>query len=238
MNLYRAVLAAGCLLALCGAALADAGAEAPARALAARPRGERAAEAPSERGGVYVDRLLETIRTENPEEFERLSKMRERDPEQFRMELRRKLIELRRARGEGDRPPRRPRGETEPAEPGERPPRGGPGPDRPGDERGEPRRPDQEVRTLVQQYREAETAQQQKRIEGALRARLVEMHERRQTDRRARIERFEQELDRMKSDLQRLDEERDTLIERRLQELIRPRDLPVRPGRPEAPPRD
>lgn len=236
MNLHGSLIAFGWMLALCGAASLDAGAQAPEREPGAgRPRGERSAE----RAGQYVDRLMETIRAENPEEFKRLTKMREQDPEQFRLELRRKLIELRRARGEEGHGPRRPRPDAGSDEPGDRPPRGErptpDGPEGPGEKHPAPWAEWQELRELAQQHREAEAPRQKERLERAIRTKIGELHERRQQERRARIERFEQELERMKSDLQRLDEERDTLIERRFQELIRPKDLPVRSGRPERP---
>lgn len=120
----------------------------------ARPGGEPSRNPPSPGGGSDgrrpIDRLMEHLKTTAPEQYERLSSLRDSDPEAFRQELRVLFEEAaqRFGRGDGWKPdmPRRPDGEAGPRIPP--PPRSGDGdrafprPGSPGDAaRGDQRKP-------------------------------------------------------------------------------------------------
>ena len=185
--------------------------------------------------GAYLERMMSELERRNPEEFKRLKQLRELDPQAFRAELRKKLQEMRRNQQKhGDMDPRdlnAPGG----MRPGERSDVGCP---RMSDD---PQRKAREedmgaVRTAVQKYRQSTDSAEKKNIEEDLRARIVRMVEQRHQERTRRIEQFEQELKRMKADLERMKSEKNEIIEGHLKEILEghPQERPMRGTPPKA----
>lgn len=169
--------------------------------------------------GKFVDRLLSAIREKNPTEADRLEKLRASDPEAFRQELKKKVIEFRRTP-----PPGRSRRDM---------PEGARGGRREGD------RPDahpemQKIREMAQQYRAAATDQDKQQIRLSLREEIIRLFDERQKFRRERIARFEKELEAMKKELEKIDADRESFVDRRINDILR--EQPPTPPSEEPPP--
>lgn len=208
----------GLFLALAAASAQDM--PTPGDPMAPDPASEGQARRPRD-AAPFVDRLIHAVRSKDPAEADRLSRLRESDPEAFRQELRAQLAEMRRtAPHDGhEREARSPRDGGRP----DRPPRG--------EREIPPDRPELvEIRLLVRKYREAEGGPEQEQAMSRLREIVRGMIDQRQQVRRERIARFERELEDMKKDLARIDAETDKIVDRRIQEILR---VPRGPDRPD-----
>lgn len=201
------------------------------------------ADAAKEKSGRPVDRLLEHIKRSNPGEYERLATLRRENPEAFQEALRRKFEEVSgRLREKGD-PARRaePRAKGVAGEPVRPPTAEGAEPKRARAEardlEGRPRegagsRPERtanveaamaermaRVNGMVEEYRRARGEEREK-LRSRIRENIGEVHDTRERDRTRRIRQMEEELVRMKKEIENRRELRDKIIDRKVGELL------------------
>ena len=178
-------------------------------ALAQPPPRERDGERPP----PPVHRFFEHIKKSNPEEFERLRQLREADPEAFREELSRRLVEARR---QGDE-------------------MGGVKPGGMRDAAGRPRMRDEdgawqvespeldrleiESRNLARSVRDAGTADARESALATLKATLEKSFDLRERLRAERLAKMEARLQKVRQLLDERQGKRDEIIERRAREL-------------------
>lgn len=153
-----------------------------------------------------VQILMQHWQKENPEEFARMKKLREEDPQAFRAELHRKLQEARKARGG-----RRMDGEF--VRPG-----GGPGGDF---DPGNPQMKEAEdkIRDLAQAWRSAPTEEEKQKVKTELVTALNEAFDVREQVRRERLAQMEKKLAELRTSLEQRTAQRQAIIEKRLNEL-------------------
>ena len=179
---------------------------------------------------------MEKRKEQNPEEFERLRKLREENPQEFRRHLlnrfsqervRRSLDKFPDVRDALERIPMERQkeffltliepGPFPPGEPGQAPGEGGPG--RPPHEGGKRELPG-EVRELIRKHREATTDAAREETRREIAAHVSEYYAKRVTERQAQLERMEQELLRMRRELEEQTRNRDQAVEERVRGLL------------------
>ncbi len=190
----------------------------------------RRGQAPEQRiDPSYVEQWLDRLRTEDPEEYERLSELRETSPLAFRIELRRRVSEARTLRiireehpsfyaylSELDREERDRLGhlllqvaETSPMRP---------------HRHRRLRMPqieaNEEVHRLFSRWEEAETEAEQDEALDRMRATIGMVFDRRTAQQEAEIERLEEQLARLRDLVDSRNAQRDEWIERTLQGLL------------------
>lgn len=153
-----------------------------------------------------IQQLMQHWKNKNPEEFERMQKLREEDPQAFRQALQRKLENARRERGMG-------------------PPDGGEfgrriGPDG-GDLEGNPRmrESEEQIRKLAQAWRDATTEDEKARAKEALQAELSKAFDLREAARAERLVHMEKKLNELRAVMEERRAQREAIIEKRLREL-------------------
>ena len=178
----------------------------------------------------YLKSLMEHLKQERPAEYERLNKLRADNPEKFREALRSRLQELRKrlpdggalARPEAGTPPR---GDAQAARgKGDR----GAKPDarsRAAAEVPHPISPEAQelqdhLRKLVTSYHAAKTDDERKAVENRIRETLSRSFEQRDRDRAQRIERMEQDLNRLREETNARKQNREDIINRKLDEVL------------------
>jgi hypothetical protein len=193
-----------------------------------------------------VEQWLEQLRKRDPAEYERLTQLRQDDPEAFREELEQRL-QRERARKFLERYPalkdaidsmpekdqqavlRRlgamPPGPGGPGTDGRRPgPGRGPGPGD-GPPRPEIEKLQQEVGALARAYREASSEDARQGVRGELKTKLSALFDLREAQRREELARFESHAADVKKKLEKRAANKETIIEKRLQELTGAEDL-------------
>ena len=153
-----------------------------------------------------IQRLMAHWKEKNPEEFERMQKLREEDPQAFRQALQRKLENARRDRG------------MDPPSGDEFGHRGGPGG---GDPEGNPRmrEAEEQIMKLARAWREAATEEEKANLKGELQAALSKAFDQRESMRAERLAQMEKKLTELRAVMEQRREQRAAIIEKRLQEL-------------------
>lgn len=148
--------------------------------------------------------LMQHWKKQNPEEFERMQKLREEDPEAFRRELHRKLEKAREDRGLGRRGGPGGRGLPE----GDLPP-----PD--------PRlqAAEESIRDLVRQWRAATNEEARLQVRTELQSALSQAFDLREQARRERLAQMEKKMAELRSSLEQRRQQRAAIIEKRMREL-------------------
>lgn len=205
--------------------------------------GSGPADAAKEKSGRPIDRLLDHIKRSNPEEYGRLAALRRENPEAFQQALRRKFDEVSgRLREKGDAAhrgePRHKGVAGEPARPqpaegaegkrarvGERDiegrPREGAGSraERPASAGAAMAERMERVNGLVEEYRRAQ-GEERERLRARIRESTGEVYDTRERDRTRRIRQMEEDLVRMKKEIESRHELRDKIIDRKVGELL------------------
>lgn len=144
---------------------------------------------------VFVDRWLERLKEKDPEEYARLQKLKETNPEEFRKALFGKLVQERmRHRSEGGRhgrPPMNP----------------------------EIQALQKETMEMSKAYSQATDEAAKKQLRTELRQKLEVLFDLREKERKEHIQRIEADLANLKKSLDERQQNREQIIERRLQEL-------------------
>lgn len=161
-----------------------------------------------ERSQPPIQLLMQHWKKKNPEEFERMQKLREEDPEAFRAELTRKLQEARLERGlhgerdggMGSRLMGPPGGDFEAMPP-------------------EVRAADDKVRELARTWRQTSDEAQRQTLRNEMQKTLGEAFDRREQVRRDRLAQMEKKITELRSTLEQRTQKRDEIIQKRLQEL-------------------
>ncbi len=174
-----------------------------------------------------VDRWLEHVRESNPEEYRRLTELKTGDPEAFRRELRDRLRKKRAMNMLEGRPHLAEAIRGLPPEEQswladrilDRPGRG-PGPGDPETQQAL-KEHYRSVRTGMQTYRAAETPEEKDAARGEIRTTLSEIFDLKEEQRRERIAQAEELLQRLKREFDDLANDRDEVIDRELEELLR-----------------
>lgn len=153
-----------------------------------------------------IQRLMAHWKEKNPEEFERMQKLREEDPQAFRQALQRKLENARRDHGMGP-----PSGD-------EFGHRGGPGG---GNPEGNPRmrETEEQIMKLARDWRAATTEEDKARLRDELASALSKAFDQRESLRAERLAQMEKKLTELRSVMEQRREQRSAIIEKRLQEL-------------------
>lgn len=191
-------------------------------------------------GGENADRPLvkwmEKRKEQNPEEFERLRKLREENPQEFRRHLLNRFSQERVSRVLEKFPDVREALQRIPPErqkdfflaliePGPFPMEGGPG-NGPADGHGRPpnnegkRELPNEVRELIRQHRESTNEADKTAVAREIREHVAEFYGKRVKERQAQLERMEQELLRMRRELEEQTRNRDQAVEERVRGLL------------------
>ncbi|MBU4459435.1 MAG: hypothetical protein KJ579_02615 [Verrucomicrobia bacterium] len=201
------------------------------------------ADAAKEKSGRPVDRLLDHIKRNNPEEYERLVSLRRENPEAFQQVLRRKFEETAahfREKGDAARrgEPRNKGLAGEPARPqtaegmeGKRAKAGarelegrsregaGARPERSANVEAAMAERMARVNGMVEEYRRARGEEREK-LRSHIRENIGEVYDSRERDRTRRIRQMEEELVRMKKEIENRRELRDKIIDRKVGELL------------------
>ena len=74
---------------------------------------------------------------------------------------------------------------------------------------------------MAQQYRAATTDQEKQQIRLRLRETLIRIFDERQKFRQERIARFEKELEAMKKEIEKISVDRESFVDRRINEILR-----------------
>jgi hypothetical protein len=177
--------------------------------------------------GEMLDRWMERLSTRNPQEYERLQKLRAEDPEAFRHALHSRLREERAMAGLRDLPKLKefirslsPEERDEVLRRFAAPPggRGGPHGFQPG-MNPEIRDLERETMELSKAYRESADAAQKEKIRTDLKTKLGALFDLRESERQAHVEQIEKDLANLKNSLTDRQARREEIIERRLTEL-------------------
>lgn len=165
-----------------------------------------------------INRLLNHIEQQDPEQARELRELRENDPAAFREALHERLNRVR-ERIQAAEPDRLTRDrQRKPEESG----REGPRARRPHQEGDvDVRRHDVEIRNLVQQYREATTDEQREELRKALKDEVTTRFDQREDARRIQLEQLKQSVERLRAVLEERAEQREELIDQRVESLLR-----------------
>ena len=149
-----------------------------------------------------VDRWLDRLKAKNPEEYERLQKLRQEDPLEFRRTLHEYLRQERMKGGardfrHGKQPPMNP----------------------------EIRKLEEEIGRIARTYRETTDPEKQNQIRVELRMEVQALFDLRETERLEHIQRIEADLANLKITLDQRRKNRDRIIEQRLKELTNSEEL-------------
>ncbi len=146
--------------------------------------------------GERMEKLLGRIKDKNPEQYEKLMRLKEEDQELFREKLKEMMREFKK-QGKGHR---RMNPETR-------------------ERMQEIRKLENESRELSKQYRNAESEDEKKNIAGDLKAILVKIFDLKLLSKQKEVERVESDLKALKDLLKKREESRDEVIQNRFDEL-------------------
>jgi hypothetical protein len=190
-----------------------------ARMVCADEPAQAARESASEAPGVFertAERYLEALKRERPGDFERLVRLRRENPDEFRREMRRRWEERERREAPAERPPIQARHIENPTAKPERP-------SEPVETRASSaQQVDQimaEVERLAERYRQADPAQRES-IAAKVKQLVTRAFELREQERMQRVQRMERELQALKEELQRRQQHRKEIIERKVAEVL------------------
>ena len=168
-----------------------------------------------------VEQWLKRMKMRNPEEFERLSKLRQEDPVAFQKTLKERLEKIR-ADKAGNLPPdiaATPKPSAgEYGAPSPRAHEAGAGKSR--DQHLETNKLDQEIRSLMANYKSA-PADERKELQVELRKKINESFDLREKSRHETIQRLEAQLVLLKKDEEKKKASREAIVEQRLKELTK-----------------
>jgi len=173
-----------------------------------------------------VEQWLKRMKMRNPEEFERLSKLRQEDPVAFQKTLKERLEKIRADKAGNLTPdiaatPKPTMGEHGVATP--RAHEAGAGKSR--DQHLETNKLDQEIRSLMANYKTA-PVDERKKLQVELRKKINESFDLREKSRHENIQRLEAQLVMFKKDEEKKKASRDAIVEQRLKELTKETPLP------------
>ena len=207
----KRVIALLCLLALCAPSWAQG------------PQGQRIKKdgprSEKMRGpggpGAMVHRWMEKLKTEDPEEFERLTQLREEDPMAFRQAMMQKLQKER-----GKHMPKMDRQDK----------RGfkGDKAQRKGDKHPRHHGPSQEILDQVQKVKAAQNEGEQQEAIGELKNMIRENMAQRREDQLNKIKQIEKALEHLKAELERNDNKQDKRVDEWVERLLNHSDSPER----------
>ncbi len=163
--------------------------------------------APAGRPPRAVERLLEAIRQQRPDEYDRLLRLRRDNPARFQEELRRRFDESARRRGLATNAA--PVAEPAPAV-------AGPAPTDVEERVAEIMR---EVIRLAEEYPRAPSSERNAQRE-RIRNLVAAAFDLREQDRVRRVQRLRQELDRLKEELDQRRRNRDAIVDRKVAEIL------------------
>ncbi len=164
-----------------------------------------------------INRLLDHIEQQDPEQARVLREMRENDPAAFRQALHERLNRVR-ERIQAAKPDRFTRDRQHTPEESERE---GPRARRPHQEGAvEMRRLDMAIHNLVQQYRKATTDEQREEFRKALKAEVAARFDQREDARRIQLEQLKQSVERLRALLEERAEQREELIDQRVESML------------------
>lgn len=171
---------------------------------------------PGDQGGDRppLQRFLEILRQQNPQEFDRLKNLRESDPAAFRKELHERLQQEREKRGLPGGP-----GDDLREHMGRRIMEGGPGPEGMNVRSPEIDRLEKASRDLAQSYRNATGEAEKARLQAELKQNLEQAFDLREQLRRERFQQMEARVRKVREMMDQRQAQRDAIINRRLQEL-------------------
>lgn len=192
-----------------------------------------------------VQKWLEQLKSRNPQEYERLAKLREEDPEAFRQELEKRLDRERGRRFVEKYPQLKEALEAMPEQdrnavlrrlagggPGPGPGAGphGPGGLMPPGAESNPRSPEidrlqDEVKDLALQFKAAATEAERQKAREEIRGKLSKLFDLREDQRRQDLQRMEKHVAELKQKLESRQSRKDQIIDRRLQQLTGAEDL-------------
>lgn len=165
-----------------------------------------------------VDVWLKRVKTHDPQEFERLSKLRQENPEAFQKELKERLEKIR-ANKRGDLSLDVAASfKSAPGERGAFAARSRDGGKQRDPHQADLNKQEQEIHKLAASYKTATSAEKQK-LQAELKKKITDVFELREQSRRESIQRLEVQLVQLKKDADNRKSNRDAIIERRLKEL-------------------
>ncbi len=186
--------------------------------------------------GEIVDRYLGRLRERNPEEFDRLMELRKQDPIAFRGELQKKLLQERMRKIGEERPAiveaikSLPQADRDwlmgrlmmPQGPGEgrmMPPREGGGPGGREPDRKAMMESENKLREKAQAFRNAATDEERNTLKEDLRKELAAVFDLKAGARKEELARLEAQVSKFKETLEKRNQNRDAIIDKRLKEL-------------------
>lgn len=229
--------------------------DAPPPRAAGEPRGPFRMGPPGHQPHSPLQRALMELKSQQPDEFERLQALRQRDPAAFRAEARELVEQAFMRKMQKDRPAvyealnglneqdrawmfeRLAAGAARfgagPRPEGERMDRQPPGPETPEDRDGFV-----EARQLIRKYRKAETAEDRANIRAQLRDLLAKDYDRHLAQRREQLAEMEGRIEQARTALQAGEQDKDAFIDERLSALLEKGPPPDRRGPFGPPPAD
>jgi hypothetical protein len=176
-----------------------------------------------------VERWLEHLKIRNPIEYERLTRLRQENPDAFARELQQRLqtergMSIIRAHARlqefFDTLP--PQEQTDLLQQLARAPRhgGGPPPDELRMDNPRTAQLEKEVQELARTYRDQPDPDEQERIRQQIKTRLGAIFDQRLADREQTVARYEQRLQEMQRQIEKRRSNRERIIERRLEEVL------------------
>jgi len=175
----------------------------------------------------YTEKFLERIKEQNPEEYARLIKLKDNDPQAFHEELTNRLFESRIKRCFQVHPGLNDYFRSLPPEEQQRITRTFFGSPRYGDRYGKRQRShgnkktSEKLKKLVKKYKQAETAEDQEQLKAKIIEELEKEFNRRSRQRKKDVTRLEKQLLHFKEKLELREENRDAILLRRFDELTR-----------------
>lgn len=148
--------------------------------------------------GGPIERWLEQLKEKHPDEFERMIKLRKDSPEEFRTQIRRRLNEARRKMDERSGREGGARGENE----------------------------FQLKSEWLAAWRHATTDEERDALRLRLRESVVRFHQKRLEAQERRLDQMAKDLQEMQTRLEQQRDQSDSLIDRRVQEIIQRLDAP------------
>jgi hypothetical protein len=202
----------------------------------APPPGEPALEPGDDHGpdrsGAMVERWLERLRAKNPQEFERMQKLRQEDPEAFSRALHSRLREERAMAGLREFPKLQEFIRSLPPSERQQILHKMAGQEGPGGPHGFPPKMNPQIRDLEREtmalskkYRDSTDGAEKETIRAELKTKLGVLFDLREKDRQAHVERIEKDLANLRQGLTDRQSRREEIIERRLAELTDGDDL-------------
>ncbi|MEM7391361.1 MAG: hypothetical protein AAF492_03355 [Verrucomicrobiota bacterium] len=177
--------------------------------------------------GWYLEKWMKQIQANDPDFFQKMQAMREKDPREFYKALRERLTKHRfehlmkhdpELKEAVDQIPPKARKKImsmlskSGGPPFMGPPRGSP-------EKGSAEQ-EERSKQLARDYREASTDEDRQRLRDALKQEIVAVYDARREERLKALRRMEEEISRIKASIEDRDQHRDDIIQQRLEQLL------------------